>query len=85
MQVASRKKRTPPQLAAEYGIDVKKVLAWIKTGELPAINVATDRNGRPRYAIDVADIAIFEASRSATPQPKITRRRRRDTSIREYF
>jgi hypothetical protein len=85
MIAPSRKKLTPPQLAALWGIDVQKVLHWVKTGELKAINLATDRNGRARYAIDVADIAIFEASRSVQPPPPRVRRRRVDPTIHQFF
>ena len=88
MRLASnaRSKITPPELAREWGIDVAKVLTWIRRGELRAINAATDRNGRPRYLIDRADLALFEAARSAGPQPKISRvRRRKDPNYIEYF
>ena len=42
-----RTKSTPPQLAAEWGIDTHKIIGWIRSGELRAINVATTRTGRP--------------------------------------
>ena len=61
----TRTKVTPPQLAAEWGIDPAKVLRWIRAGELRAIDVSTVRGGRPRFLIDRADIAAFEAARSA--------------------
>ncbi|MFZ1934594.1 MAG: helix-turn-helix domain-containing protein [Thermoguttaceae bacterium] len=77
--------RTPPTVAEEYGVDVHRVLGWIHNGELHAVNVG-DGAQRPRYRISPADLAAFEASRSATPQPKITRcRRRRDQLVEEFF
>jgi hypothetical protein len=51
-------------------------MTWIRSGELRAVNAATHAGGRPRYLIDLADIAAFEAARSASPAPKPTRRRR---------
>jgi hypothetical protein len=48
MMATSRKKITPPQLAAQWGVDVAKIITWIRSGELRAINAATDRNGRAR-------------------------------------
>jgi hypothetical protein len=63
-------------VAQRYGIDPAKVLAWIRSGELRAMNAATTRNGRPRYLIDEADLAAFELARSTTPTPKPQRRRR---------
>ena len=80
-----RTKLTPPQLAAMWGIDVAKVLHWIKSGELRAINVASDRNGRPRYAIDMADIAVFEARRAVQPPAPRIRRRRADPGVIQFF
>ncbi|MFZ1933583.1 MAG: DNA-binding protein [Thermoguttaceae bacterium] len=86
MIAPSRKtKLTPPELAKQWGIDVQKVLYWIKAGELRAINLATRRDGRPRYAIDQADIAIFEAARAVTPPAPRIRRRRVDPSIIQFF
>jgi hypothetical protein len=78
-------KLTPPQLARQWGVDVQKVLYWIKNGELPAINLATRRDGRPRYAIDKADIALFEAARAVTPPAPRVRRRRVDPSVIQFF
>ena len=78
-------KLTPPELARQWGIDVQKVLHWIKAGELRAVNLATRRDGRPRYAIDQADIAIFEASRTVQPPTPRMRRRRVDPNIIQFF
>lgn len=82
---SSRRKITPPQYAKELGVDNAKVLTWIRSGELRAINAATDRNGRPRYLIDVSDIAIFEAARAVQPPTPRVRRRRADRSVIEFF
>jgi CHAT domain-containing protein len=82
---SKRTKLSPPQFAAQWGIDVQKVLHWIKAGELRAINLATRRDGRPRYAIDQADIAVFEASRAVQPPTPRVRRRRADPNVIEFF
>ena len=83
-QVASSY-QTPPRVAERYGVDVHRVLDWIRRGELHAINVG-DGSMRPRYRISPSDLAIFEAARSATPAPKISRvRRRRDPNVIEFF
>ena len=43
---------TVRQYAKSKGIGDEKVLRWIASGELPAINVAQDANGqRPRWRI----------------------------------
>ena len=68
---------TPPQLAREWGICADKVLRWIESGELHAIDASTRRGGRPRYLIDRADIAAFEGQRAVVPAVKAVRQRRR--------
>ena len=52
-----RSKTTPPKLAARWGVSEDKVLAWIRSGELRAIDASTRQGGRPRYLIDELDIA----------------------------
>ena len=83
--IATSRKTTPPKLARRYGTDVKKILHWIHSGELKAINLATDKNGRVRYAIDESDIAIFEAARAVQPPTPRIRRRRVDPNVIQFF
>jgi CHAT domain-containing protein len=75
-RIAKRQKLTPPQMAAEYGVDPNKVIGWIVGGELRAINAAANLGGRPRYLIDRADIEAFESNR-AVAQPAAAPRRKR--------
>ena len=63
-----RRKLTPPMIAHLWGIDVKKVRAWIAGGELPAMNGATHPGQRPRFLVDIDDLEAFEASRVFDPQ-----------------
>jgi predicted site-specific integrase-resolvase len=58
---------TPPQLAKRWGVSVKKVLLWINSGELRAVNMAVSLSVRPRYRIFEQDITAFEDRRSAPP------------------
>jgi len=84
---AERRKLTPPQLARLYGVSTAKVLAWIASGELRAINASTKPNGeRPRWLIDVADVDRFERGRvaAAAPTPQPTRRRRKPDGVTEF-
>ena len=77
---------TPPQLADRYGCDVSKVLTWIRSGELRAINVATKPLGRPRWRIMIEDLESFEAGRMASPPPKQTRRTfRKDDHVIKFY
>jgi transposase len=82
-----RRKTTPPKLARRYGVDVHKIIRWIETGELRAMNLATTTSGRPRWAIDEADIVAFEERRAAKPTVKPVRRRKPEhpPGFIEYF
>jgi len=76
---------TPPALARRYGVHPLKVLGWIRSGELRALNVAARPNGRPRWRITQQDIAEFEAGRAATPPPPKRQPRRRALEVAEDF
>jgi len=81
---SKHQKITPPQLARRYGCKPTKVLGWIQSGELRAIDAATVRGGRPRYLIDEKDIEAFEVARAVTPPRPIVQRRRK-TALKEFF
>ena len=83
----SRTKITPPALAKLWGVSADKIVGFIKSGELKAIDVSTNRgSARPRFLIDQRDVEAFEQGRMVVPpQPKTKRRRRRDSTVREYF
>lgn len=77
---------TPPQLARRLGVSPDKVVGWIRRGELRAVNVADRPTGRPRWRINPADVATFEARRTAQVAPKVQRgRRQQDTTVVEFF
>jgi hypothetical protein len=83
---AKRDKLTPPRLADKWGISPEKVLGWIRTGELRAINIAALQGGRPRYLIDEADLADFEKRREAKTSPPLqSRKRKQRDDVTEYF
>jgi len=42
---------TPPQVAKLLAVKHDKILSWIRTGELRAINLAARQGGRPRWRI----------------------------------
>jgi hypothetical protein len=66
---------SPAQFAERYGIGLKKVLAWLDSGELSAVNVGTGKT-KPRWRIRQIDIERFEARRANSPTPRLNRRRR---------
>ena len=55
----SAKSFTPPQYAARRGIGPDKVRGFIRAGELRAINMAADPNGRPQWLIPQEAIDEF--------------------------
>ena len=54
---------TPPEVAQLYRVTPEKVLTWIRSGELDAINVASRGARRPRFRIRPEALREFEAHR----------------------
>jgi Helix-turn-helix domain len=68
---------TVADVAARYRISPDKVRAFIRRGELRAVNTAAAMCGKPRFVIPPDALAEFERRRNAAPPPKPARRRRR--------
>lgn len=68
---------TPRELARHLRVTTHKVLEWIRSGELIAMNVATRQSKRPRYRIEAGDLAHFQQRRVSlmTPNGEQTVRR----------
>lgn len=60
---------TTSEVATSRGVNVTKVLAWIDSGELKAVNCAKNRNGLPRWKIPAEALAAFDRARASTPSP----------------
>jgi hypothetical protein len=84
LPLGQRQKLSPPQLARLWGVDAVKVARWIESGELRAINAATNVGGRPRYLIDRADIAAFELRRATSASVSVPRSRRQRADVKEF-
>ena len=82
---SDKTKFTPPEIARRWGIKPDKIIGWIRSGELAAMNAATKPGGRPRYLIDVRDVEAFELKRSVTPAKKTARPRWKQVGTTEYF
>ena len=77
---------TPPEVARQWRIKHDKVLTWIRSGELRAINVATKPGGRPSYRIDPDDLKAFADRRAAVALPRQPKRKRRQNHpSKSYF
>ena len=85
-QAIKQTKYTPPQIAAMWGISVDKVLVWIRSGELRAIDGSSSRSQRPRYLIDIDDLKDFERRRAVSPPPSPRRRsQQKDDHVIEFY
>src|SRR5262249_18365073 len=63
--------------ARRYRVGEDKVRAWIRCGELRAVNTAAVLCGRPRWVIPPEALLEFERLRRGGPLPKPQRPRRR--------
>jgi len=75
---------SPRQAARLIGVAVSKILTWVRSGEMPAINVASVRCGKPQYRILPHHLAQWERGRMAAPPPRPRRRRKRSELV-DYF
>jgi len=77
---------TPPKFAKTLGVKPEKIIGFIQSGELIAIDVSAKPGvGRPRYRIPPSAIADFIARRTVTPRLKPPRRTQLDDGGVEYF
>jgi len=81
MQVGARDFYTPAEIAERYGVKDSKILAWISSGELLAINTATRAKGRPRWRISSSSLQAFEELRAS--KTAVNRKGRRRKSSRQ--
>ena len=78
----------PSELARARGVKSDTILALIRSGQLKAVNMSTQPNGRPRWLIPREAVEAFDAARSsvAKQRPRIQRvRRRRPGDVVEFF
>ncbi len=66
------------EVAERYAVPVSRVKAWIRSGELVAIDVSRKAGSRkPRFVVTPAALADFERPRSTRPPAKAKRREER--------
>jgi len=75
---------TPNELARVLRVSPDRVRAWIKAGELPALDTAA-RRGKPRYVILPHHLAEFERRRRPPAPPAPARRRRKKSSEIDFY
>ena len=74
---------TTADVARRYRVSEDKVRAWIRLGELRAVNTSANLCGRPRWIVSAEALAAFEARRAGV-QPAMPIRRRRPAG-RDWF
>ncbi len=75
---------TVAQVAERLGTRTHTVTAWIKSGELRAIDISQSAGGRPTWRIMPEDLDAFIERRTHQAAPKRTRRKKR-SNIKEFF
>ena len=79
---------TTAQAAEMLVVAPDKIGDWIKSGQLPAVNVAVHSGGKARWRIAAADLERFLASRRTgptAPLPSPRRRKRSGSYTPKYF
>ena len=85
LEVTHKRYYTPPQIAELLGVSHDKVLVWIRSGELSAINLATCLGERPRWHIAPADLDSFLEARRTRQKAESKRRRRLPSQVTEFY
>jgi hypothetical protein len=67
---------TVPELAEREHIGQSKLRAWIESGELLAVNLATRRGSRPRWHVSRESWDAFKLARSNAGLARARRRHR---------
>jgi hypothetical protein len=76
---------TVNHVCVRYGIKPEKVLAWIHSGQLRALNLNTDpKSPRPRWRILSADLEAFERIRCNLEPAKRGRPRKAAPAVKEF-
>ena len=73
---------TPKQIADAQSVDPDTVRGWIRSGELPARNLAAKAGGRPRYRVDPEALAAFLRKRAVVPTGRLPPR---PSGVSKYF
>jgi hypothetical protein len=85
MSTANTLWRIPRQVAEQLVVAPEKILALIESGELLAVNVASAGSSRPRWRISQEAFDQFLQRRQNRPPAPRVQRRRKATTVKEYF
>jgi excisionase family DNA binding protein len=69
-----------------YTVSERTVLDWLHSGQLRGLNVGRRPDaGKPRWRISEEALAEFEASRTPTLPPPVSRRKRKLADVIEFY
>jgi hypothetical protein len=75
---------TVADLCKRWRIGADKVRAFLRRGELVAINVAASLSAKPQWRITPESVERFENRRTSAPAPKPPPRRKRSCGV-DFF
>jgi excisionase family DNA binding protein len=73
------------EVASRLAVTEGRVLSWIRSGKLRALDVSEGAGRKHRWRILPADLAAFEASRAVVPAVRSSRRRSASGWVYRYF
>jgi transposase len=75
------------QLREHFGVGEGTILAWIRSGQLRAMDVARHQGGgRPKWRATESAVAAFEELRQISPTPDPVRRgRKSNDGVVEFY
>jgi hypothetical protein len=71
-------------LEHRWRIGGDKIRAFIRRGELVAVNLALNLSARPQWRVTAESVEMFEQRRSSVPPPKPAKRKKR-TDFVDYY
>ena len=83
--VIEKQTLTPPEAAKQLGVSDEKILHWIHTGELAAVNLVKDINDKARFKIRVTALEDFLKLRAVIPPHAKKKRRRRASEVKQFM
>jgi excisionase family DNA binding protein len=72
-------------LCERFAVGEHTVLAWVRSGELRAIDVSRKQGGRPKWRITQEALEAFALARTSTPPPPRGRRRNKPADVIEFY
>lgn len=75
---------SPPEVARHFGVKPARVLSWIRSGHLKAIDLS-DGKKRSRFRITSSALKEFEEVRAAIPMKATRRNKHRKPDLSRFF